>query len=167
MTRPKAAVLLEKIARIIPGIAGYQDRETCRNTDRIVREKAAQSIRRCREGISRTIDGLSRKPGGAGLTSIGPLENLSNRLERLEDGLRYAVYGYAGWFSSTGVMLEDLERLYQYDLDLLVRAESIFDVLPGPGDTGGDAGWMPRLSEEIDLLLQAVEDRRKVLEGEG
>lgn len=41
MTRSKAAALLEKIVRIIPGIAGYQDREMVRDTDKVVRERAA------------------------------------------------------------------------------------------------------------------------------
>ncbi len=167
MTRSKAAALLERIVRIIPGIAGYQDRELRRSTDKAIRERAAQSIGRCREGLSRVIEGLSRGGGISGLESIGPLENLANRLERLEDGLRYASYGYAGWFDSTGVTLEDLERLYEYDLDLLTKAESLAGMIPGSGEAPGQEDWLSQLSKKSDLLQRSVEGRKRVMEGEG
>ena len=65
MTQSKAAALLQKITRIVPGIAGYQDRETRRDADRAVRVKAAGEVAKCRALLSEAMDDLSRSGAGA------------------------------------------------------------------------------------------------------
>ena len=51
MTRPRAAQLLEKLTRIIPGIPGYQDREK-RRTKKKASEKEDRA-RKARAGKER------------------------------------------------------------------------------------------------------------------
>ena len=54
MTKPAVGALLEKITRIIPGIAGYQDRENRRDADLAVRTKAATEVARCKRVLRST-----------------------------------------------------------------------------------------------------------------
>lgn len=166
MNQSKVAALLEKITRIIPGIAGYQDREKRRDADKAIRTKAAHEVARCRELLSEAMNDLSRSGGLRNLRIIGNLEQMTTKLERAEDELRFAPSGYAGWFDSVGITLEDLERLYEYDLGLLSAAQ----VLPGYiGDVthiGTDHGWASGLDEALRNLLDAFEGRKRMMEGQ-
>lgn len=164
MTRSKASVLLEKVARIIPGIAGYQDREKRRDADKAIREKAASEIARCRERLSKVMNDLSRTGGAGSLRSIGSVERISTRLERIEDDIRYAPHGYAGWFDREGITMEDLERLYEYDLILLETTERMPDLV-GTMDAliAGDE-WIRELENELAALRLTFESRTKVID---
>ena len=166
MTKPKAAELLEKITRIIPGIAGYQDRERRRDADKAVRMKAADEVARCRGLLSESMNDLSRAVGISNLRVIGNLERINTKLERTEDELRFAPSGYAGWFDRAGITLEDLERLYEYDLGVLSAARSLPEYIAGVADIGTDHHWIEGFDEAIGNLREAFEGRRRLLEGQ-
>jgi hypothetical protein len=165
MTQPRAAALLEKITRIIPGIAGYQDRETRRHDDRAVRVKAADEVARCRALLSEAMDDLSRSGGVRNLKTVGSLERIVTKLERTEDELRYAPSGYAGWFDSVGITHEDLERLYEYDLGLLSAARALPEFIGETSLIGTDADWTSGLDEGLQNLRDAFEGRKRMMEG--
>lgn len=164
MTQPKAAALLEKITRIIPGIAGYQDRETRRDADRAVRIKAAGEVAKCRDRLSEAMNDLSRSGGDRNLRMVGNLERMITRLERTEDELRYAPSGYAGWFDSVGIALEDLERLYEYDLGLLNAAQALPRYIGDTSLIGTDSDWTFDLDEGLRNLRDTFEGRKRMME---
>lgn len=167
MTRSKAASLLEKITRAIPGISGYQDRERRRDADKAVREKIASCLAGCRQRVSDRMNRLSRSGKKGGLGAIGRLENFNVLLERLEDEIRFAPRGYAGWFDREGVSLEDLEVLYEYDLTLLETAGGMEEAIPG-GEPCGEESWLEGLERKLEALRLAFEKRASVMSrGEG
>jgi len=165
MTKPKAAGLLEKIGRIIPGIAGYQDREKRRDADQAVRSKAADEVAKCRDLLSKAMSDLSRSGGLQNLRFIGGLERVSARLERTEDELRLGPTGYAGWFDREGVTLDDLENLYEYDLGLLSAACLLEECVGDTGSLGTENDWTSDLEETIDNLREAFSVRKRVMQG--
>jgi len=162
MTRSKAASLLEKILRIVPGIAGYQDRERRRDADKAVRDKVAASLARCRQRLSDDMNDVSRSGGRGSLCAVGKLERVNIRLERIEDEIRYAPQGYAGWFDREGVALEDLERLYEYDLSLLEIAGRMADLVEA---LDPEKDRVKDLERELEVLRRAFEDRTSVIRG--
>ena len=166
MTQPKAAALLEKITRIIPGIAGYQDREKRRDADKAIRMKAADEVAKCRGLLSEAMNDLSRSGGLRNLKVIGNLERMTTRLERTEDELRFAPSGYAGWFDSKGITLQDLERLYEYDLGLLSSAQALPDYIGDISRIGTDSDWTSGLDEALGNLRDAFEGRKRTMEGQ-
>lgn len=165
MTRSRTAELLEKVARLIPGIRGYQDREQCRATDKAVRDKAADEVSGCRDRFSRVMADLSRSGGAINLRVIGDMERVIARAERLEDEIRYASYGFAGWFDASGVVLEDLERVYEHDLLLLEKTIALTGMVPV--DSAGDSTWVRDLAAAVDELAALVRERARVLDGTG
>jgi hypothetical protein len=165
MTKPKVAALLEKITRIIPGIAGYQDRENRRDADKAVREKTAAEVTRCREKLLHAMNDLSRSGGMRNLRVIGNMERITTRLERIEDEIRYAPSGYAGWFDREGITLEDLERLYEVDLVLLETAGGLSEYVGQAVAVGTDQDWTPDLEQALADLRKMFDDRRKTMEG--
>jgi len=164
MTQSKAAALLQKITRIVPGIAGYQDRETRRDADRAVRVKAAGEVAKCRALLSEAMDDLSRSGGGRNLKMVGNLERMATKLERTEDELRYAPSGYAGWFDSVGIAIEDLEHLYEYDLGLLSAAQALSEYIGDVSRIGTDNDWTSSLDEGLRNLRDAFEGRKRMME---
>jgi hypothetical protein len=166
MTKSKAATLLEKITRIIPGISGYQDREKRRDADKAVRMKAAGEVVRCRELLSEAMNDLSRSGGIRNLRMIGNLERMATKLEHIEDELRFAPAGYAGWFDREGISIDDLERLYKYDLSLLSAAQALPGCVDKADLTGSDHEWAAGLDKALDDLRHAFEGRKRMMEGQ-
>jgi hypothetical protein len=168
MTRSNVAALLEKIARIIPGIAGYQDREKRRDADKSIREKTSANLAQCRERLGRIMNDLCRAGGPGSLRSVGKLERISTRLERIEDEIRYAPHGYAGWFDREGVNQEDLEYLYEYDLLLLETAERMPDMVGTAETVIRESNWVEELEKELAALRLTFENRtRTIVNGGG
>lgn len=165
MTKPTVGALLEKITRIIPGIAGYQDRENRRDADLAVRTKAAAEVARCKARLAETMNDLSRSGGMRNLRTIGGLERIITRLERTEDEIRYAPSGYAGWFDRTGITIEDLERLYEVDLLLLETSEGLAGLVGEAAAVGTDQDWTGELDQALGRLGEIFEGRRKSMEG--
>lgn len=164
MTKPRTAALLEKITRIIPGIAGYQDRENRRDADKAVRMKAADEVAKCRTFLSEAMNDLSRSGGARNLRVVGNLERMGTRLERIEDELRYAPSGYAGWFDRAGITIQDLERLYEYDLGLLSAAQALPDYIGDTSRIGTQDDWASGLDEGLRNLRDAFEGRKQLME---
>ena len=164
MTRSKGAVLLEKITRIIPGVSGYQEREKRRADDKALRDRVAETIARCRQKISDRMNHLSRTGGKGSLRAVGDLEAVNVLLERVEDEIRYAPSGYAGWFDREGVGLEDLEDLYEQDLTLLEIARRMEDRAPSGEPEAGEE-WVQGVKRELKDMRQAFEDRLSLLKG--
>ena len=42
---------LERLARIVPGVAGYQDKETSRDTDKTIRLRLASELEQVKRGL--------------------------------------------------------------------------------------------------------------------
>jgi hypothetical protein len=166
MTQPKVAALLEKITRIIPGISGYQDREKRRDADKAIRTKAADEVARCRALLSEAMNDLSRSGGVRNLRVIGNIERVVTKLERAEDELRFAPSGYAGWFDREGITLEDLERLYEYDLGLLSAARALPEYIGDVTHIGTDRDWISGLDEALRDMRNAFEGRKRMMEGQ-
>jgi len=164
MTRSKAADLLEKITRIIPGISGYQERERRRDDDKALRDRIAQTVARCRQRISDRMNHISRAGMKGGLGTIGKLEGVNVLLERIEDEIRYAPRGYSGWFDREGVGLEDLENLFDHDLKLLETAGRMEESIPS-GDPDPGEEWVEDLKRELEDLRRAFESRVSVIRG--
>lgn len=166
MTRSKAADLLEQLSRVVPGIAGYQEREKTRDSDKAVREKAASAVARCREKMAAAIADLSRSGDMAAMKSIGPMDRLSTRLEKLEDELRFASYGYRGFFHGTGINEDDLARIYEYDLELLNEVKDLEGLVPDEdASLDGGVSWLADLEKSLETVNRSMRDRKKVFEG--
>ena len=80
--------------------------------------------------------------------------------------MRYAPSGYAGWFDREGITLEDLERLYEYDLGLLSASETLADYICTAEKIPVDPDWGVGLDEALRDLRNAFEGRRRALEGQ-
>jgi len=98
------------------------------------------------------------------LRVIGNIERMATKLERAEDELRFAPSGYAGWFDREGITLDDLEKLYEYDLGLLSAALALPEYVGEATHIGTDHDWTSGLDEALRDLRSAFEGRKRMME---
>ena len=81
---------------------------------------------------------------------------------RAADALRYASYGYTGFFDELRIGDAELERLYAYDQALLAGVKTLGDLILGQatyGEEGVIAGAIvvALLALTFELILAAVQ----------
>ncbi|MDI6739429.1 MAG: hypothetical protein QME74_03595 [Candidatus Edwardsbacteria bacterium] len=112
----KIKSFLDKMMRVVPGYSGYADKENRRNTDKILRLHLASQLAVVKATFDGFTAGLTNQPGTLDL--MMPANSITKLLEKVIDRLKFADYGYAGFFDSPAVMEPQLDALYQFDLDL-------------------------------------------------
>jgi hypothetical protein len=114
--------LLERLADALPGLKGYREKESRRDTDKRLREYLADRIEKSKE----PIEELKRDYVSQGkLDDLDDLDRLSQKLFKIANDLRHATYGYSGYFDQVKIDEAKLDRLYQYDLSLLGYLEEL------------------------------------------
>ena len=113
---------LEKLTDFIPGWKGYQERQTSRNADQLLRQTLADKLAMQR----RRLDTAQKD-----LISHGKLDLLDDigsavtQLQTFMDRVRLASYGYSGLFDAAKVNEAELEQMYNFDKALIEYVERL------------------------------------------
>lgn len=106
---------LQTLMSSIPGFEGYHDRQVRRQADKMVREHLVSLL----DNVGRALDNMIEKWSRTkGLQHLDDLDRVRSVLGRVRDSLRYAGYGYTGWFDAVKIKKDELDALYEYDLSL-------------------------------------------------
>jgi SpoVK/Ycf46/Vps4 family AAA+-type ATPase len=158
---------LERLVRFVPGVAGYQDRENSRATDKQVRMRLVAEMRRLMRGLEEDMARLSESHD---LSALPRLERLSGRLERLTRTVEFAGQGYAGLFDLHRVDEETLDQLYAFDLGLFdalnvvrAKAEALHAAL---GDAEALDGAARHMKETLDDFEELFDKRRRIVDAD-
>jgi len=114
--------MLEKLAGKIPGYKGYKEKEMRREADKLLRETVAAQM----EAHRQRMNDLQKQLIGAGRFEY--LDEVGNALTKLKtfiDRVQKASYGYAGLFDAVRVREEELDRMYDFDQQLLEYDERL------------------------------------------
>jgi hypothetical protein len=158
---------LERLVRFVPGVAGYQDRENARATDKQVRMRLVEEMRR----LMRTLDEDKARLAESGdFTSLPVLDRLSGRLERLARTVEFAGHGYTGLFDLHKVDQETLDQLYAFDLGLFdalsaVRAKAEA-VRAARADASALKSAVLHMVEALDDFEQLFDKRRRIVDAD-
>jgi len=117
---------LEKLIGKIPGYKGYKEKEMRRESDKLLRETIATQMAAQRQ----RMDDLQKQLISAGrFEYLDEMGNATVKLQTFIDRVQKASYGYAGLFDAVRVKEDDLDRLYDFDQQLLSYAERLSDAL--------------------------------------
>lgn len=158
---------LERLVRFVPGVAGYQDRENSRATDKQVRMRLVQEIGRLIQGLDDDKERLARS---ADLSRLPRLDRLAGRLERQSRIVEFASRGYTGLFDLHQVDEETLDQLYAFDLGLfdalsVVRAKAEA-VRAARADAAALETAIEHMIEALDDFGQLWDKRQRIVEAD-
>ena len=158
---------LERLVRFVPGVAGYQDRENARATDKQVRMRLVEEMRRLIRGLD---EDKARLAESADLSALPRFDRLAGRLERLSRTVEFASRGYTGLFDLHRVDLETLDQLYAFDLGLFdalsvvrAKAEAVRAARTDAAALGAAAEHM---TEALDDFGHVWDRRRHIVEAD-
>jgi hypothetical protein len=143
---------LEKIADAIPGLSGYREKENRRTTDKRLREYLATRMDNARKKLSDIKLTLTNEGRLNELDDIGLFDR---KLTKLADSIRYASYGYAGYFDQLKIKEEELDLLYQHDMTFVAVLEELEKSVEADG-TG--------LKDIVSKIDNLVEERKRLFE---
>jgi hypothetical protein len=154
----------QRLAERIPGFAGYRDAGIRRKADELVREHLVGLL----EDVLGRAQGVVASWAEAGkLDYLDKLDRLVGRLRLVRDSLRYADYGYTGWWDAAKIKDEQLNAMYDYDLkmrDGIVAIDTAVTDLTTA--TEADlAAKMAAVEEEVEKLQNAVDHRGEMTAG--
>jgi hypothetical protein len=113
---------IEQLSSKIPGYSGYVDRERRRDIDKLHREHVADRLR----GLKAPLNDVMRELSNSGrLFEVGPLDAAIKKLDHLENRVRFASYGYAGFFDVVKIEETQLDAIYRFDLALVEQVDRI------------------------------------------
>ena len=158
-----AASQLERLARFVPGVAGYQDRENARATDKELRMRLVQELRRLVQVLD---DHKARLAEARDFSALPRLDRLAGRLERMGRTVEFASRGYTGLFDLHAVDVEVLDQPYAFDLGLfealsVVRAR--VEAVRAADPTGLVAAAI-HMGEALDDVEQLWDQRQRIVD---
>ncbi len=154
-----ARALLERLGSLVPGYAGYADRETRRECDQALRLAVASRLGAARATLDRRTADCART---GRLDLLEPLDSISRRVAALADALRHAPAGYAALFDAATVDAAQLDRIYAFDLEMKEAGERVFDVAERVR-AGVDAEALDALNAAVAAAEESRRRRGEVL----
>lgn len=147
---------LERIAAKIPGYKGYLEKETRRDVDKQHREHLATMLFQLKAPINNIVRELSENRR---LFEVGPLERTLQKLDKLENRIRYASYGYAGFFDTVKIRENELDQLYHFDLALVEDVEKLQTVIAHLVASVSNAQALKSAAQELVTALDAMDTK--------
>jgi len=98
------------------------------------------------------------------LAKLDDLDRVRRQLGESRDRLRFADYGYTGWFDAAKIRQSELNSLYDYDLGLREQIVAVGEAIQSLAEAS-DENVAERISEalaQIDYLTEAIEKRGEV-----
>ena len=155
---------IERLSSKIPGYSGYVDRERRRDVDKLHREHLADRLRALKTPLADFMRELSST---GRLFEVGPVDALIKKLDRLENRVRFASYGYSGFFDVVKIQQPQLDSIYKFDLALVEHVDRIEGKLAQLKAQAGTPEGLKTACGEVTTALdqtdQAFDQRYKAI----
>ncbi len=143
---------LERLARLIPGIGAYQDREGLRETDKRVRLHLAEQLSRLGRILERAEQRLT---DARRLDRLAQVDRVARTVATATDRIRTASYGFSGVFDLRKIREAELGALHGYDVRLLEEVPRLKERLQAVADAAtADIGF-PEAVDAAQAVLEA------------
>jgi hypothetical protein len=121
-TAKKQMRLSERILAAIPGFRGYKEKELRRESDKLIRDHVYAKLSKAKTGYRAIFQKMSDRRQ---LDVLEDMDRLSARFDRVAEKVHHASYGYSGFFDVIKVQEEALDRMIDFDSQLIDQADSI------------------------------------------
>ena len=114
--------LLDKIALAIPGFSGYMKKEQRREADKIIRNYLHSRLHQARNDLQDIYQVVAEKERSDDLQK---LDRLMAIFDRVSERVNHASYGYHGFFDAIKINEPELDRMIQFDNQLVDGAKGL------------------------------------------
>lgn len=153
----------KQIMSKVPGFGGYVERQSRRDSDKLIRDII---FKRFRELESR-VSGIQRDFIDQGqIAYVDDLERAALQMRTFADKVRTAARGYSGLFDAVKINEAELARIYEYDaamLELGDEVERAIDNVEASVGTDGLPAAIRHLETTSRLCVETFEKREEVL----
>ena len=156
---------LERLGDKIPGYSGYVARERRRDIDKLHREHLAERLRAAKQPVTDVVRELS---SSGRLFEVGPLDRVLKKIDQIENRVRFASYGYAGFFDAVKIQEPQLDAIYSFDLALVEKVEALERLARELSQKSSTADGLKSAAAEIesavDDLNRTFDERYRAIE---
>jgi len=158
----------ERILAALPGFRGYKEKELRRESDRLIRDHVYQRLMEARKDLKEVFQKLSDNRVHEVLTDM---DRFIMRFDRVSEKINHASYGYAGFFNIVKIEEEKLDKMIEFDTNLLDDVENMVkevdtfrkEVVKQQLEKVRD--HMSSLDDMLETLEKAFEEREEVVKG--
>ncbi|MDT7688053.1 MAG: hypothetical protein QOE46_812 [Acidobacteriota bacterium] len=156
---------LERLGDKIPGYGGYVSKERRRDADKLHREHLAERLRAAKQPLNEVMRELS---SSGRLFEVGPVDRVLKKLDQIENRVRFASYGYAGFFDAVKIEEPQLDAIYRFDLSLVEKVDEFERLAREISSKSSTADGLKQSAAEIeraaDDLNSTFDDRSRAIE---
>lgn len=146
---------VERLARMVPGVRGYQDKESSRETDKNIRLRVATEL----EQLKRDLEGDKRRlMDQKDLFLLPALDRVSSQLDKLANTVRYASRGYRSVFDDNKLDVKKLDELCKFDLRLFDEMVALKTQVQQVSAAHGNETGMKEIIEGLSRALDGFEN---------
>ncbi len=152
---------LKSFARIFPGISDYQNKETLRGQDKLIREHLSEMLAK---EVGHLDELKIRLIEAKKMEFLSKIELITKRISKLSDMIKHASYGYSPIFTNNAVDDEKLKRLYEYDISLAEEIRKLnqsIDFLLKTTNISLDSKAFKEIESKLDRLENLIANRMK------
>jgi hypothetical protein len=153
---------LQELLASIPGFDGYREREIRRTADQLLREHLVTELDRVRDELKRVVATWAQ---AGKLQQLEQIDRLSRLMGKARDNIRFADYGYTGFFDAIKIGEEQLDRLYEYDQSLRTQITGCSDAVCrlAAAEDAAATERMAALETAIHHLQEMIDRRGEVV----
>lgn len=160
--------LSERIAAAIPGFRGYKEKELRRESDRLLRNHLNLKLSATKDNAKQIFQKLSDRRYFDVLTDM---DRLVAKMDRITEKINHASYGYTGFFDAVKVKEENLDRMIEFDnqlidsVNVLTSEVDAFKAELASGDNKNMKTRIQNITDKVESLESAFDRRQEVILG--
>jgi len=160
--------LSERILAALPGFRGYKEKEIRRESDKLIRSHLYQRLMEARKDLKETFQKLSDNKLHEVLTDM---DRFIMRFDRISEKINHASYGYAGFFNIVKVEEEKLDKMIDFDTNMLDEVEKIVEEATAFKKEAAKQKFenvrdhISSLDDMLETLEETFEERDEVIKG--
>ena len=147
--------VLERLMAKIPGFKGFMERETRREVDALERQVMAAALSDIRAGLLQQLE-------SGGLEGLQVMGEAEKAMDALSQEVRYADYGYTGFFDVAKIYEAQLDQVYAFDLEFYTKIEALKALVDTKAEPRTILEKVRELHKQFGhrktILLQVVEE---------
>ena len=160
--------LSERIAAALPGFHGYKEKEIRRESDKLIRNHLTLKLTKDKDDVRNIAQRIADKRY---MDVLADIDRLTAKIDTITAKVNHASYGYSGFFDVVKIKEDSLDRMINYDNQLIESVNTLSDAVSTlktqliGGDFTNLKDKIQGVTNKLDLLNDAFDSRQEVIQG--